>query len=122
MPSYDEFIVSALFFALVYWEYINGSYRSAKRPPGDWWVDALSFVQLALIKPVVVLIAYGIAQVLIPESKSALGQLPFWLGLLIVFLPDDFSHYWIHRLAHEQAWLWGCHQLWRHLHTTSFGG
>ncbi len=110
MSNYDEVIVTLLFFSLLGWEYLTGLYERNRRPPGDWAVDGISFLQLPLIKPAVMLMAFVIGVVLFPGSRNSLNDLPFWLGFLVVFIPDDFSHYWIHRMAHDHPWLWGFHR------------
>ena len=63
MPNYDEVIVVLLFFSLLGWEYLTGLYERNQRSPGDWTVDGISFLQLPLIKPAVMLMAFGIASV-----------------------------------------------------------
>jgi hypothetical protein len=57
MSNYDEVIVTTLFFSLLGWEYLSGLYARNQRPPGDWAVDGVSFLQLPLIKPAVMLMA-----------------------------------------------------------------
>lgn len=110
MSNYDAVIVTALFINLLVWEYAKGLYQKNKRPIGEWLVDGISFLQLGLIKPTVVFIAFSLAAFLFPSQQNSLTDLPFWLGFLIVFLPDDLSHYWAHRLAHGHPAIWGLHR------------
>lgn len=110
MPTYDEIIVTTAFLALLLGEFASGMYKNNNRQPGEWLIDGISFIQLGLIKPTILFTAFLIAQLLFPEAKGSLKELPFWIGFLIVFIPDDFSHYWVHRLAHNLPWLWGFHR------------
>ncbi len=110
MPNYDEVLVTGLFLLALTWESLAGIYRRHPRPIAEWLVDGLSFLQLPLIKGSIVLIVFGLATLLVPEMKNSLQELPFFLGFLLIFLPDDLSHYWLHRLAHEHPRLWGFHR------------
>jgi len=110
MPSYDEVLVTLLFISFMLRDYFAGDFNRSKRPKGDWLVDAISFAQLAVLKPLVMLLAFAIASVVFIGSANSLETLPFWLGFVLVFLPDDFMHYWIHRTAHEHPRLWPFHR------------
>ncbi len=110
MPTYDEIIVTILFFTLLFSDYLSGVFKRNKRKARDWLVDAISFIQLATLKPLVMLTAFYLVSLIMPESKDSLSHLPFWLAFLVVFVPDDFMHYWIHRLAHHHPKLWPFHR------------
>ena len=46
------------------------------------------------------------------ESRYGLFEIPNnWATLLIVFVFDDFRHYWYHRLSHQVNWFWSSHLL-----------
>lgn len=107
---YDSILVATMFFGYITWEFFTGVYQKGKRSTGDWVVDAISLLQLPFLKGAAVAMAFSLGVVLLPHAQNSLIDLPFWLGFLIVFLPDDFSHYWIHRLAHQWPWLWGAHR------------
>ena len=108
--TYETVLVTTLFLSLVFWEFINGYYKKNRRPSSEWLIDGLGFAQLGLIRPIVFVLAFGAAALLLPNQANSLEHLPFWAGFLLVFLPDDFSHYWVHRIAHDRAWLWGFHR------------
>ena len=110
MSHYDAIIVVSLFTVLLVAEYFSGITRRHKRPLGEWLIEFISFLQLGIIKPMVLFLAFFVAQFIFPESKDGLAGLPFWAGFAVVFIPDDFSHYWIHRLAHEHPRIWGLHR------------
>jgi len=110
MPTYDEIIVTLLFFTVLIWEFSSGIYHNNKRLKGEWLVDVISFLQLPIIRPIVMLIAFQLGVLLLPKMQNAFQELPFWLGFIIVFIPDDFSHYWIHRFSHKSKFLWPFHR------------
>jgi len=110
MPNYDEILVTFLFASFLIWDYFAGVYNNQQRKKGDWLVDAISFGQLAILKPLVMLLAFYMAFFLLPQLENVFVDIPFWLGFVIVFLPDDFSHYWIHRLAHTHQSIWPLHR------------
>lgn len=110
MPSYDELIVGVLFFSVMLLEYAAGVFEHKRRLQKEWWVDALAFIHLASIKPLVLLAGFAIGAFLFPELNDSLSELPFWLAFLWVFIPDDFFHYWIHRIAHVTPALWPMHR------------
>ncbi len=104
-------LVAIVFIGLAMLELVLGIYNSKKRYIRDWIIDFISVAQLSLLlKPVALFLAYMIAQHLWPSGHNLLSDLPFWLAFLIVFLPDDFMHYWYHRLAHEHEWIWPMHR------------
>ncbi len=110
MPSYSEILVMVLFGSLLLWEYLAGVHQGTKRVKNDWLVDAISVVQLVITKPLIMLVAFSAGALLLPDFQDHLQGLPFWLGFLLVFIPDDFFHYWIHRLAHNHPSLWPLHR------------
>jgi len=117
MPRYDEVIVVLLFVSFLIWDHFSGVYKRNKRAPGEWLVDAISLPALAIIKPIVMAAGFGLGALILPGASDGLGQLPFWLACLVVFIPDDFGHYWIHRLAHNRPSFWPFHRT----HHTSTG-
>ncbi len=110
MPTYDEIIVTSLFLGFMLWEYFSGVYLRYVRLEKEWLVDIISFGQLGVFKPIVMFVAFSLGAFLVPESQNSLEDLPFWVAFLIVFLPDDFSHYWIHRIAHQFPSIWPLHR------------
>lgn len=110
MPTYDEIIVTSLLIGFVSWEYFTGVYKRNKRIKNEWIVDFVSVGQLVIFKPLVMLTAFSLGALILPEHQGGLQNLPFWLTFLIVFIPDDFSHYWIHRIAHDVPAIWPLHR------------
>ncbi len=110
MEHLDTVIVVGLFAVFLLAEQLAGISRHQSRAKGEHLIDFVSLLQLGLIKPAVLIIAFLLTGLLFPESHNSLAEIPFWLGFLLVFLPDDFLHYWIHRLAHRWPRLWPLHR------------
>lgn len=92
-------------------EIFRGAYRKEKMSGNDWLINVLSFLTESLTRPLFAFaIAYLLAQ-MIPSSKGALAELPFWPTLIAFFFLQDFIHYWYHRLAHEWPSLWNIHRV-----------
>jgi len=104
-------LVAGVFVAIALLEFSLGLYRSKKRFSRDWVIDLISLAQLALVlKPAALFLSLVIASYVWPEGRGILADLPFWMAFLIVFVPDDFMHYWYHRLAHQWDWMWPMHR------------
>ncbi len=98
-----------LFFGLM--EAILGYVARSKRTKDDVWVEVVStFFLLLITKPVVFLLGFQLVKFLFPQQEGAWKALPFWLGLIVFLLVDDFLQYWFHRLAHQYKWLWKHHR------------
>ena len=114
LDYWDAVAIGSLYFGLIALESILGKHKP--RHSRHTLIDLLSLSQVALlIKPVVFISVAALLTLLAPRWQGALADIPFWLGLALVFIPDDFMHYWYHRLAHENAWMWPWH---RTHHTT----
>ncbi|MCF6275409.1 MAG: sterol desaturase family protein, partial [Robiginitomaculum sp.] len=104
-------IVAGLFASIAFAEFLLGLYRSKTRFAKDWAIDLISLAQLALImKPAALFLSLALATWLWPGGRGLLEGLPFWLAFLTVFVPDDFLHYWYHRMAHQWDWMWPMHR------------
>ena len=47
---------------------------------------------------------------LFPGSSGFFANANFWLAFAIIFVGEEFLHYWIHRYAHTWRWLWKLHR------------
>ena len=115
MEHLDTYIIAGLFFIFGLLEVLGGLYVNSKKRKDDWIIDIVSIIQLAvIIKPAIILTVGIVAGFLFPNYANTL-DLPLWLAVIIVILPDEFLHYWYHRKGHEWTWLWKIH---RTHHTT----
>jgi len=87
-----------------------------KRGAGDIKVDSTSFVVMMaamdpLIKAVspllitILLVTFGLTE----NSGIFPNDWPFLAQLLLVAVLAEFGQYWMHRLSHENKWLWRVH-------------
>jgi sterol desaturase/sphingolipid hydroxylase (fatty acid hydroxylase superfamily)/CDGSH-type Zn-finger protein len=98
-----------IFFGLV--ETLFGYLHNSKRTKDDILVETLNtFFLFVITKPLVVLATVQALTWLFPNQQNALSILPFWAGLCLFLLVDDFLQYWYHRFAHEYKWLWKGHR------------
>lgn len=82
-----------------------------KRKKGDWIIEILALVQyLLLTRPAIILFVHYMLSTFAPDLKGAGIGTPLWLAFLIVFLPEDFTHYWMHRFGHTNRSLWKLHR------------
>ncbi len=108
---YSSLIVAGVFAAIALLEFLLGLYKSENRFGRDWIIDLVSLAQLALVlKPAALFLSVAAASYFWPAGHGALAGLPFWAAFLIVFIPDDFMHYWYHRMAHQWDWMWPMHR------------
>ncbi|MDZ7877110.1 MAG: sterol desaturase family protein [Saprospiraceae bacterium] len=117
IAAHDVFFVFGIlaFFGLI--EAIFGYLTNSKRSKGDVLIETVNtFVLLLLTKPLITFLSYQLIKLILPNQQNSLKNLPFWAGLLVFLLVDDFLQYWYHRSAHEYKWLWKWH---RPHHTTT---
>lgn len=107
----EALMVMGAFVGLIILEFALGLYKNKFRLGRGWATDFLSLLQLAVVlKPAALFLSLAIASTLWPAGHGALKDLPFWAAFLIVFVPDDFMHYWYHRMAHVWNWMWPMHR------------
>lgn len=63
-----------------------------------------------LAAPIVALVLGFTFNHLFPNSANSLAHTPFWLAFPIMFVGEEFLHYWLHRWSHEWRWLWRLHR------------
>jgi sterol desaturase/sphingolipid hydroxylase (fatty acid hydroxylase superfamily)/CDGSH-type Zn-finger protein len=104
-------IVAGVLLAFGVSEAIFGFFQNSKRTKSDLFIEVINtFFLFVITKPLIMLVAFAVLKLVIPNQENVLGQLPFWLSLAIFILIDDCSQYWYHRLAHENKWLWKWHR------------
>lgn len=96
-------------FGIIEWAF---NYLSdSKRTKDDWGVELISiFFLMVATKPAITFLSFQLMKVIIPSKENAWQNMPFWLGLLLYILIDDFLQYWYHRSSHEYKWLWKHHR------------
>jgi sterol desaturase/sphingolipid hydroxylase (fatty acid hydroxylase superfamily)/CDGSH-type Zn-finger protein len=98
-----------LFFGLI--EAIFGYLSATKRSKSDVIIETVNaFTLFLLTKPLISALGYQLMKFILPNQGNAWKNVPFWGGLLLFLLVDDFLQYWYHRSAHEYKWLWKWHR------------
>lgn len=111
MIHHDTIVVTSVLLCFGILEAFSGAYVNSKRRKDDWIIDIVSVLQLAVfIKPSIVFLSSLILGFIFPSAHDALSNLSIWVGVLIIFIPDEFLHYWYHRKGHEWTWLWNIHK------------
>ena len=111
IENLDGYIVIGiiLFFSLM--ETIAGYLSATKRTLGDWIQEAGGFLALSFVyKPLIVLAAFWLGKLLIPNIQNAVAASNLWIGLPVYLLVDDILQYWYHRFGHEYQFLWKLHR------------
>lgn len=107
----DTYTVIAVFIIFASVELILGIYFNPKRRKSDWLIDIISVSQFAgFIKPFIIFFSSLVLGFLFPNLKDVLINMPLFFAILIILIPDEFSHYWYHRLAHEHKFIWKMHR------------
>jgi sterol desaturase/sphingolipid hydroxylase (fatty acid hydroxylase superfamily) len=100
--------VAALLFVL---ELFRGCYSSRAMPWREKLLNGLSLLQDSiLIRPVIAYTGATALAVLLPDHAGLGAGLPFWPALLVILFGQDLIHYWFHRWAHHNPWLWQVHR------------
>jgi sterol desaturase/sphingolipid hydroxylase (fatty acid hydroxylase superfamily) len=109
------FIQSLLLASLIaFFSIMEFVHRKEKRFAAPTRDDSLlelgAFVVLVLVmQPLTIFASYQLAHVLIPEYQGSMQKWSWWLTLLTLFVADDMTQYWWHRLAHTSK-LWPLHR------------
>jgi len=107
----ETVIVSGVILLAGIFEFLAGLYTDGHLKRKEWLINAVSLFHLAaLVKPAIVIGVALLLSCVWPGSDSALSDLPWWAGFLLVLLPADFMHYAYHRLGHEWKTLYHIHR------------
>ena len=111
IKNIDVYFVFGIILLFGILESISGFLKNSNRKKGDWIQEILSFLVLGnLVKPIIVLLMFGLGNYFFPQYRLALASLPF-VGLFAAYiLIDDVLQYWYHRTAHETPFLWKLHR------------
>lgn len=98
-----------IFFSVI--EALGGYFAQSNRTKDDLLVETINTLFLMLItKPLIMFLAIGLMEMVLPESVNIISHWSFALQLLVFLLTDDLLQYWYHRLAHQYKWLWKLHR------------
>jgi sterol desaturase/sphingolipid hydroxylase (fatty acid hydroxylase superfamily) len=104
-------IVASSFIVFYLLELIGGKIQSSPRPLRDFSFTLVGIFSQSFLSAAIVGSAMGYALImLLPNKAGSLSTTPLWLAFPILFLINEFMHYWLHRKAHEWRWLWKIHR------------
>lgn len=104
-------IVFTTFVIFYSFELLGGKIQQSPRPLRDALFTLVGvFSQAILAGALVGSIVGYIITLLVPEHAGALSGVSFWLAFPLIFVSNEFMHYWLHRAAHEWRWLWKIHR------------
>ncbi|MFK7974835.1 MAG: sterol desaturase family protein, partial [Halioglobus sp.] len=92
-------------------ELLAGRIQSAQRTRRDLLFNVVAFLTQPVMTGVFVAGSGAfLMRTVFPEHAGAGSHLSFWWVFPVVFFLNEFSHYWLHRFAHEWRWLWKLHR------------
>lgn len=104
-------LIFVIFLATLFVEIIGGRHKwSRDSLKGGAFAVVSVIMQFSVSTPVVAFIVSLALDALLPNSENRFAGASFWLVFPVVFVAEEFCHYWIHRWAHEKRWLWKLHR------------
>jgi sterol desaturase/sphingolipid hydroxylase (fatty acid hydroxylase superfamily) len=98
-----------LWYAAMAIEFALG--RGRGRPHREWWFDLTSAGLIVVFsRPLAAFCVAAACMLLLPAQQGMLQDWPLWLAFPVVFVGDEFLHYWYHRFSHRWRWLWRIHE------------
>ena len=92
-------------------EVLSGKLKGAGRPWRDGGFTLAGILSHGLLAgPIAAGLAGYWAVQLFPDHAGGLSGINFWLAFSVIFVSQEFAHYWLHRLTHEKEWLWKIHR------------
>jgi len=102
--------ITAIYFGFALFEIITGRFFNLGASKDDWKIDAaMLLLLLVLIQPAIVVAINFLGMHYFPLLHNAYSYLPAWSMFLILFVADDLTQYWWHRLSHT-SWMWPFHR------------
>ena len=104
-------IVFSSFIGIYGLELIGGRIQASPRPWRDAGFTLVGLLSQSILSSAVVGTLAGLLVAsLFPANAGAWTGTPFWLAFPLIFVLNEFCHYWLHRAAHEWRWLWKIHR------------
>ncbi len=92
-------------------EILSGKLKGAKRLKRDGGFIIAGLLSHGLLAgPIVAGFAGYLAVSWFPDHAGGLSHVNFWAAFAVIFVFQEFAHYWLHRLTHEKEWLWKIHR------------
>jgi sterol desaturase/sphingolipid hydroxylase (fatty acid hydroxylase superfamily) len=106
-----EFLILAVFIFFLAAELVGGRLNRSPRALRDFVFMLFGmFSNLLLAGALIGSLVGWLLAAKFPESADSLSGVSFWMAFPVIFLVEEFLHYWLHRAAHEWRWLWKIHR------------
>lgn len=100
-----------VFVLLLLLDVVAGEFRKPRAlSMNELGVNVLSIAIAFSIRGVPLAAIGMLLPVLWPQGRDILAHAPVWLVFIAVLVLDDYGNYWLHRMAHQRAWLWQLHK------------
>ncbi|WP_419535540.1 sterol desaturase family protein [Endozoicomonas sp.] len=104
-------VVLAVFIPAFLLELLSGRIHRGERPLRDAGLTLAGIAAHAVFSsPVVGTLSGIIVLMFFQDSAGAMAGTNFWLAFAVIFVVQEFLHYWMHRFAHEWRWFWKLHR------------
>ncbi|WP_299370122.1 sterol desaturase family protein [uncultured Tateyamaria sp.] len=82
----------------------------------EWREDVFYFLVSSLLVQVLTFLAMAPSNAVsgwfdFAGARAVIGQIPFWVQVLIIMAATDFVQYWVHRAFHTVPFLWRFHAI-----------
>jgi sterol desaturase/sphingolipid hydroxylase (fatty acid hydroxylase superfamily) len=108
----EALIVPGIFLAFALVEMFRTNFfHKANQTRADAWVEVVgSVVLLAVTQPAILLMAYTLMALAVPDAAGAWAGLPILAQVALFLVFDDMMQYWWHRASHSFPWLYNLHR------------
>ncbi len=108
----EALIVPGIFLAFALVEMFRTNFfHKANQTRADAWVEVIgSVVLLAVTQPAILLMAYTLMALAVPDAAGAWAGLPIVAQVALFLVFDDMMQYWWHRASHSFSWLYNLHR------------
>jgi sterol desaturase/sphingolipid hydroxylase (fatty acid hydroxylase superfamily) len=108
----EALIVPGIFLAFALVEMFRTNFfHKANQTRADAWVEVVgSVVLLAITQPAILLMAYALMALILPDAAGAWTGLPIIAQVVLFLVFDDMMQYWWHRASHSFPWLYNLHR------------
>ena len=104
-------VVFGLFGVAYLIELLGGHLLKTRRPLRDLFFVIAGMLAQSSLSGVVVATVVGLSlRSIFPGSAGRLADVGFWPSFLVLWPVVEFAHYWLHRWAHKNKWLWQLHR------------
>ncbi len=108
----EALIVPGIFLCFALLEMLRSNFwHKPNQTRADAWVEVVgSVVLLAVTQPAILLMAYALMALVVPDAAGSWAGLPILAQVALFLVFDDMMQYWWHRASHSFPWLYNLHR------------